>query len=444
MKRINIGIFGRVNSGKSTLMNLLTQQYFSIVDSTPGTTTDVKTTIMEIHDFSPVKIFDTAGIDEGGELGSKKKEKSLDTLKKSDIVLLVINESNKNYADGDYNSEKEIIELAQKRKKEIFIIFNQIASEQGWYEQGNKQGDEQGNKQGNTGRHDDLPVLLLLPRLDIDLSKKENYKKLIEFIIKNSKLKIEKNELLPPLEKDKVVFLNIPMDDETPEGRFLRPQMMIEEHLVRRFIPTFAYRMDLGKARSKDLAISERERERFVDFIKYLKQNDKLQLLITDSQAMDIIAPWTKDLNINITTFSIVMINFLSNGQLKLFVEGVKAFSKLKKGDKVMIAEGCNHDRKAEDIGTVQIPNKIEEIFGKDSIQVDHYFGRVFAQDDKLKEYKLIIHCGGCMLDSQVIKSRIDDLVESGVSFTNFGVLLSYFQGEENLNRVIKPYGLSI
>ena len=122
MKRINIGIFGRVNSGKSTLMNLITQQYFSIVDSTPGTTTDVKTTVMEIHDFSPVKIFDTAGIDEFGVLGDKKKKKSLTILKRSDIVFLVINQNNKNYLNSDYKAELEIIKIAQKREKEIFII----------------------------------------------------------------------------------------------------------------------------------------------------------------------------------------------------------------------------------------------------------------------------------------------------------------------------------
>jgi len=424
MKRVNIGIFGRVNSGKSTLMNLITQQNFSIIDSKPGTTTDVKTTVMEIHDFSPVKIFDTAGIDEKGELGVKKKEKSLDTLKRCDIVLLVINECNKSYSNGDYNSEKEIIELAQKRKKEIFIIYNEFENT------------EKNNFQ--------LEEYKQISSIRINLFKKENYKELIGFIIKNSKIKIQNTELLPPLEENKIVFLNIPMDDETPKGRFLRPQMMIEEHLVRNFIPTFAYRMDLIKARSQIIEIQEKERMKFMEYIRFLKRDNKLQLLITDSQAMDVIAKWTKYLDVNITTFSIVMINFLSNGNLKLFVDGIKAFENLKKGDKIMIAEGCNHDRKAEDIGTIQIPNKIDELFGKGNIKIEHYFGRVFAEYEKLKEYKLIIHCGGCMLDSQVVKSRIEDLVESGVSFTNFGVLLSYFQGKDELNRVIKPYGLSI
>ncbi len=128
MKRVNIGIFGRVNSGKSTLMNLITQQYFSIVDSTPGTTTDVKTTVMEIHDFSPVKIFDTAGIDEPGELGTKKRIKSLNILKRSDIVLLVINKNNSHYLNHDYQAELDILKMAQRRDKEIFIIYNLITS----------------------------------------------------------------------------------------------------------------------------------------------------------------------------------------------------------------------------------------------------------------------------------------------------------------------------
>jgi len=430
MKRINIGIFGRINSGKSTLMNLLTQQEFSIVDSTPGTTADVKTTVMEIHDFSPVKIFDTAGIDETGSLGDKKKVKSFDALKRSDIVFLVINSNNKAYKDNDYSSELELLELAQSKEKEIFIIFNEFENK---IDIENKFITDKINEFINK----DSKIL----SLKLNLSNKENYLGLISFIIKSSKMKIKKIPLLPPLDKDRVVFLNIPMDDETPEGRFLRPQMMIEEYLVRRYTPTFAYRMDLRKARSLSNIEVNEEKKRFLEFINYLKQNDKLQLLITDSQAMDIISKWTNDIDLEITTFSIVMINFLSKGKLNLFVEGVKTFKNLKKGDKVMIAEGCNHDRKAEDIGTVQLPNKIEEIFGKGNITVDHYFGRIFPEDDKLKEYKLVIHCGGCMLDQQHVKARISDLVESGVSFTNFGVLLSYFEGEEQLNRVIKPFG---
>lgn len=428
MKRINIGIFGRVNSGKSTLMNLLTQHETSIVDNTPGTTADVKTTVMEIHELGPVKIFDTAGIDETGELGEKKKIKSFNALKRSDIVLLVLNSNNEDYLHGNYSTESEIIDLAKKRGKELFIIVNSF-------------------KDSPSHLSDLLKNLnpkSFFPVLELELIEKINYKQLIDFIKFNSKLQEIKTPLLPGMDRDKIVFLNIPIDEESPEGRFLRPQMMIEEYLVRRYVPTFAYRMNLGKARSiKSEEVAE-EKKRFDEFISHLNRVDKIQLLITDSQAMDIISKWTKDSNFMVTTFSIVMINFLSRGNLEMFVNGVKAFESLKLGDKVLIAEGCNHDRKGEDIGTVQIPRKMDELFGKGKVQVDHYFGRVFAEYDKLKEYKLVIHCGGCMLDQQAISSRIEDLIESGVSFTNYGVLLSYFEGKDALNKVIEPYGLKI
>ncbi|MCG2761401.1 MAG: 50S ribosome-binding GTPase [Candidatus Delongbacteria bacterium] len=428
MNRINIGIFGRVNSGKSTLMNLLTQHETSIVDSTPGTTADVKTTVMEIHELGPVKIFDTAGIDEKGVLGEKKKEKTFNALKRSDIVLLVINENNAAYKNDDYATESEVISVSEKRGKEIFIVYNKFKGLPCIREAVSAKIDSK-NK---------------YPYIELELSDRSNYTHLIEFIKKNSKLQMSRTPLLPGLDTDKIVFLNIPIDEESPEGRFLRPQMMIEEYLVRRYIPTFAYRMDLGMARSIIAEEVQEEKARFDEFISHLNANGKLQLLITDSQAMDIISKWTKDASYMVTTFSIVMINFLSRGNLELFAEGVKAFENLKSGDKVMIAEGCNHDRKAEDIGTVQIPRKIDEMFGKGKIQVDHYFGRVFAEYDKLKEYKLVIHCGGCMLDQQAIASRIEDLIESGVSFTNYGVLLSYFEGKDTLNKVIEPYGLKI
>ncbi len=428
MERINIGIFGRVNSGKSTLMNLLTQQETSIVDPTPGTTADVKTTVMEIHELGPVKIFDTAGIDETGILGAKKKEKTFSALKRSDIVLLVINENNPVYKNDDYSTESEVLSFSEKRGKEILIVYNKFKGFPCIREAVSAKID---------GRNK-------YPYIELELSERSNYSKLIEFIRKNSKLQPAKTPLLPDMDKNKIVFLNIPIDEETPEGRFLRPQMMIEEYLVRRFVPTFAYRMDLGKARSIIAEESAGEKKRFDEFITHLNRNGKLQLLITDSQAMDIISKWTKDAHYMVTTFSIVMINFLSRGNLELFVNGARSFKDLKPGDKVMIAEGCNHDRKAEDIGTVQIPKKIEAVFGKDAVQVDHYFGRVFAEYEKLKEYKLVIHCGGCMLDQQAIASRMEDLIESGVNFTNYGVLLSYFQGEEALNKVIEPFGLKV
>ena len=426
MERINIGIFGRANSGKSTLMNLITQQETSIVDPTPGTTADVKTTVMEIHELGPVKIFDTAGIDEKGILGDKKKQKTFNALKRSDIVLVVINTNNSDIVKDNFLTEKEVVSSSAGRGKEVFVIYNKFKGGSATMEK----------LQAISGRN--------FPSVELDLSDRSNYTVLVDFLKANSKLQPAKTPLLPDLDRNKIVFLNIPIDDESPEGRFLKPQMMAEEYLVRRYVPTFAYRMDLARARSIIAEEVAAEKKRFDDFIFLLGREGRIQLLITDSQAMDIISKWTKNAPYMVTTFSIMMINFLSRGNLELFVNGVKAFKALKPGDKVMIAEGCNHDRKTEDIGTVQIPKKIEALFGKGAIQIDHYFGRVFAENDKLKEYKLVIHCGGCMLDQQAIASRIEDLIESGVSFTNYGVLLSYFQGEEALNKVIEPFGLKV
>lgn len=426
MERLNIGIFGRVNSGKSTLMNLLTQQETSIVDPTPGTTADVKTTVMEIHELGPVKIFDTAGIDEQGILGEKKKQKTFNALKRSDIVLIVINTNNSDIVKDNFLTEKEVVSASAGRGKEIFVIYNKFKGCSGTKDK----------LQDMSGRD--------FSSVELDMSDRSNYTVIVDFLKANSKLQPAKTPLLPDLDRNKIVFLNIPIDDESPEGRFLKPQMMAEEYLVRRYVPTFAYRMDLAKARSIIAEECAAEKKRFDDFISLLGRESRLQLLITDSQAMDIISKWTKNAPYMVTTFSIMMINYLSRGNLELFVNGVKAFKALKPGDKVMIAEGCNHDRKAEDIGTVQIPKKIEAMFGKGAVQVEHYFGRVFAENDKLKEYKLVIHCGGCMLDQQAIASRMEDLIESGVSFTNYGVLLSYFQGEEALNKVIEPFGLKV
>lgn len=235
------------------------------------------------------------------------------------------------------------------------------------------------------------------------------------------------------------------MDAETPEKRLLRPQAFVQEYLIRRFIPTFAYRMDLKKARSKNKDLQKQEFLRFQKAISLLKKQNDLKLLITDSQAMDIIHPWTLDKNkkplVEITTFSVIMAH--EKGDLSFFIKGIEAFDKLKENDKVLIAEACNHNRIKEDIGTFQIPNKIDEYFGKNKIKIDHAFGRDFASYN-LKDYKLIIHCGGCMLDKQQMQSRITDLKESNIPITNYGLILSFFQSQKAFKRVIKPFSYQL
>lgn len=137
-----------------------------------------------------------------------------------------------------------------------------------------------------------------------------------------------------------------------------------------------------------------------------------------------------------------MMINYMSKGKLKLFAEGINTMEKLKDRDKVLIAEACNHSRIAEDIGTVQIPNYIKKNYP--GVIIEHNFGREFKDDSELSKYKLIIHCGGCMIDSQKLKARLHDLEALGVPITNYGIFLSFMQGKDTLKRVLKPWGLCI
>ena len=197
--------------------------------------------------------------------------------------------------------------------------------------------------------------------------------------------------------------------------------------------------MDLAKARSTDKTISENEKNRFLKFIENFKKQPKA--IITDSQAIDIISKLCPE-DIKYTTYSIARINYFSRGQLKLFAEGIKVLKDLKREDKVLIVEACNHSRIGEDIGTVQIPDYCKEKVPHTISE--HNFGREFQENNNLEQYKLIIHCGGCMISSQKLLARIRDLINLGVPFTNYGIFLAYMQNEKVLNKVLEPWDLEL
>ncbi|KAG4090744.1 P-loop containing nucleoside triphosphate hydrolase protein [Neocallimastix lanati (nom. inval.)] len=416
LPRENIGIFGCMNAGKSTLMNLLTQQATSIVDDKPGTTADVKVALMEIHNIGPCKLFDTAGYDEEGKLGLKKLEKTRNIVKESDLVIIVIDKQ----AGTNEANETEVIELAKKRNKKIVIIQNV-----------------------KDNSPEEISTYKGLPSLQINLNNKSNYTKVINFIQTHG---IQKKKPVVPLlpqhvlGPDKTVFLNIPMDAETPGGRLLRPQSKCQEFCLSHFTSTFAYRMDLAKGRSKDKKVSEAEKKRFQDAIAKVKPS----IVITDSQAMDLVGRWVspqKFPNVQLTTFSIMMINQMTDGQLPQFIKGLNTLKTMKPNSKILISEACNHDRLTdicEDIGTKQIPDKLRKSLG-DSIVIDHAFGREFPYD-KLKEYSLVVHCGGCMIDKQKICARLEDCIENNIPITNYGLLLTYLNSPKALKRVTKPF----
>lgn len=413
VERDNIGIFGKVNSGKSSLMNLLTQQECSIVDSKPGTTADTKITLCEIHGMGPVKLFDTAGMDEKGRLGNKKRRKALNDLKECDLILLIIDPSTNNF-----ETENDIISKAREYNKQLFIVYNFFNDNPDIESVESKLKFSQFYKK------------IKLKAIDIS-----DRQRLLNFILENFESKNIKLQLLPFVEKDEYYLLNIPMDAETPPGRYLRPQAMAEEYITRNFAFPISYRMDLSVARRKNF---ETEKKRYLKVLDGLKIK-KIKCIITDSQAMDVIDKWTPR-GYGLTTFSIMMINYLSKGKLKLFVDGIKALKSLRQGDKILIAEACNHSRIEEDIGTVQIPRYIKK--NHPGVIIEHNFGREFKDNESLSKYKLIIHCGGCMIDSQKLRARLHDLETVGVPITNYGLFLSYMQGEETLKRVLKPWRL--
>jgi hypothetical protein len=255
---------------------------------------------------------------------------------------------------------------------------------------------------------------------------------LIKFIINNFDSSNTQSELLPFVEPHEFYVLNIPMDEETPGGRFLRPQSMAVETITRKWAYPVSYRMDLKKARSAD---AQEERSRFDSFLESLSKKPKV--IITDSQAMDIMASWVPA-DIQLTTFSIMMINYGSNGRIEEFYEGAKALDDLQNGDKILIAEACNHSRIQEDIGTVQIPNILKRM--NPGVEVEFNFGREFQDNEQLSAYKLIIHCGGCMISNQKLQARLRDLRSVGVPVTNYGVFLSWAQGHNALERVMEPW----
>ena len=452
IERTNIGIFGAMNSGKSTLMNCLTKSNTSIVDSTPGTTADVKITTMEIHGIGPTKLFDTPGTDEQSELGEKKRQKTIVALKESDMSIIVVDPFNK----ASIDQAKWIISNCEQFEKPFCILFN-ISEKKRTEAKVDSMSDKldsiETELKVNEFDQNTVNYKLFCGTTCVDLESAISHSKAVKFIeesYRKSKTKAPGHQayptkLLPKFDEDSTVFLNIPMDEETPSGRLLKPQAMVHEYLLREYNNVFSYRMNLKHARSSDKSLVEKEKKRFIDAITALRDNSKLKLVVTDSQAMDIVHPWTinpefNETIIDITTFSVIMINFMSSGRLSDFIKGIEAFKALKEGDSVLLCEACNHNRIADDIGTVQIPRAIEKRFGKGAIKVDIVFGREYQLIKDMSQYKLIIHCGGCMIDKQKMNARLSDLSKAGVPITNYGLLLSFLQSEKALSRVTKPF----
>lgn len=477
MSRVNIGIFGRMNAGKSTCMNRIVASDVSIVDSTPGTTADTKIATMELHAAGPVKLYDTAGIDEEGPLGEKKRRKVLSTLKECDVAIIVISMKRLLRPPRiDLEWERVLIDKALTAGAVPLILFNHDVDEGDASEQKESlNAIETVSVELTKGAFDAIsrPDCKLAVALKQDPQASQRLSRLLEKVVIETVKGRNMVSCLPEqfLCEDAMIFLNIPMDEETPGGRLLRPQAMVQEEAIRRFATTVAYRMNLGNARSSDPAVVEGEKERFLRALSPVVQHvasGRPALIVTDSQAVDIVHPWTLDDATNkpiipFTTFSIAMIQRQVGGKEELFKElamqGIRAAQQLVAGDRVLIAEACNHNRitqQCNDIGMVQIPRALHSVSGlsetANELNVEHAFGREFPSMDVAastqqlgqpgRPYSLAVMCGGCMVEHQKIRARVSDLKEVNVPVTNYGMLLSFAHSPEAMRRALEPWGI--
>jgi len=389
--RIKIGLFGKRNAGKSSLINAITNQELAIVSDTAGTTTDPVAKAIEILPLGPCLIFDTAGLDDVGELGEKRIERTLKTLNKVDVAILVA-------APGSWNElEEEFIEKAKKKKIALMVALNK----------------------SDLARHEESTKNFLkekeIPFIEVSAQDKINIREVKEILIKIAPEGIMENQTIlgDLIQGGDVVVLVTPIDLEAPKGRLILPQVQTIRDIL------------------DNDAISVVVKERELAFaLRQFRMPPKL--VVTDSQAVLKVAADVPH-NIKMTTFSILFARY--KGDLAELVKGAKALENLKDGDKVLIGEACTHHALADDIGRVKIPRWIRQYTGKD---IDFEVASGFSFPDNLEEYKVVVHCGGYMIGRRQMLDRIGQASEKNVPMTNYGVAISLVQGV--LERSLEPF----
>ncbi|MBE6891628.1 MAG: [FeFe] hydrogenase H-cluster maturation GTPase HydF [Ruminococcaceae bacterium] len=372
--RIHIGIFGRRNAGKSSLINAITNQNIAIVSDVKGTTTDPVYKNMELLPLGPVTIIDTPGIDDEGDLGAMRVKASYQVLNKTDIAVVVIDGSNISEPDNS------IIEKIKDKKIPYVVVYNKA--------------DIYGNIEVSAENE-----------IAVSSAKGTNINELRELIAKQFKTDGESKKIISDkLNPNDFVVLVVPIDESAPKGRLILPQ----QQTVR----------DIIDHHANAIVVQDTE---LAQTLAYLGK--KPAVVITDSQAFGKVAKIVpKDMLL--TSFSILMARY--KGNLEQAVAGVTALDRLEDGDTVLISEGCTHHRQCGDIGTVKLPNWIRNYTGKD-VKFEFTSGTEFHED--LTKYKLIVHCGGCMLNEREMKYRLRTAEEQGVPMTNYGILIAYVHG---------------
>ena len=403
--RVHIGFFGRCNAGKSTLINMLTDQPVSLVSEVAGTTTDPVSKSMEILPLGPVVITDTAGIDDTTELGTLRMEKTEEVVKKINLAVYVLRTDEEPTAD-----DMHWLGLLKQNNVPIALFINEINAE-------NKEVNQEENKVDASAyveTHKGLSELATVIG-SADFTSKAKRLELLDLLGGLTPLDVEGEQTLLQglVEEGDTIILVCPIDSAAPKGRLILPQ-----------VQTIREILDY-----KGLALVC-QTEELPAMINSLKKPPKM--VICDSQAFDRVDELTPD-TIPLTSFSILMARF--KGKLQDLVAGVKAIKNLKPGSRVLISEGCTHRRQCDDIGTVKIPNLLKKQ-GHTDLQLEFTSGGAFPKD--VSQYDLIIHCGACMLTRREVLRRIECAVVQGTPIVNYGVLIAALHGI--LERAISPF----
>ncbi len=388
--RLHIAIFGRRNAGKSSLINALTNQNIAIVSDIPGTTTDPVYKSMEILPIGPVVIIDTAGIDDVGELGRLRIEKAYTVLAKTDLLLLVIDPSK----DID-TFEHDVVEKAKQNNVPVIGVLNKIDLHP-------------------DASHAEISAKLDLPVIPVSAVTRGGIDELKVEMIKHTPKEWMSSTIIGDLiSPGDTIVLVVPIDLAAPKGRLILPQVQT----IR----------DILDHDAMALVVKERELKGAIANLK-----DKPRLVVTDSQAFSKVAADTPP-DVPLTSFSILFAR--NKGDLVSLVEGAKAVKNLLPGDKVLIAEACTHHRVDDDIGTVKIPRWLQQAVGG---PLDFKWASGHELPPDIKDYKLIIHCGACMINRKEMLHRLMMAQQAGVPMVNYGVLIASVLGI--LKRALEPF----
>lgn len=405
-ERIHIGIFGKRNVGKSSIINALTEQNLAIVSDIKGTTTDPVLKAMELPPLGPVVIIDTPGLDDVGELGAMRIQKAYQMLNKTDIAVLVLDAS-----IGMTSEDLHILQRIQDKQIPFVIVWNKV--------------DLLSDSPPKVRTLSGLPIQNNPPdsfatcltdenQIEVSTKTRTNIHALKELIAKQiPPSKNERRIIADLLNPGDFVVLVVPIDSSAPKGRLILPQ----QQTIRDILDTGATAIVV-----KDTELSD----------TLQKLGDLITLVVTDSQVFRQVSAVVPQ-KIPLTSFSILFARY--KGNLDTFVKGASTLDTLKNGDTILISEGCTHHRQCDDIGTVKLPSLIRKYTGKD-IQFAFTSGTEFPHN--LTTCRMIIHCGGCMLNAREMQYRLKCAEDQNVPITNYGIAIAHIN--HILKRSIEPF----